>query len=324
LDFEDKYRLWADFIRGKPERMFISTEQTFRIGAQILVEVALKTLPLPIVVFGTVAGQRVKSERFAAGVYLSFPQKEVDKVRRFIGLGQPPDLAARTRHEARVDVDVPIQLRLAEGTQEAVAKNISQSGIKVATAARLFESERVELVLKLGQVEASFLAEVVWANEAQQLVGFHLLDASGESWSALSGFIETRRVQEKRAEAEINRMVFVADDDPAVLQLLNTELTKHGYQVQQASRGDEALDLIRKVRPSFVMLDVLMPGIDGADICKMMRADPGLAEVPVVFLSALDAAKLEEVAAESGATDFLSKPVDLARLLNVVGTYLKA
>jgi CheY-like chemotaxis protein len=71
------------------------------------------------------------------------------------------------------------------------------------------------------------------------------------------------------------------------------------------------------------VLDILMPGIDGLDICKMMRADVEMAEIPVIFLSALDEDRLHQIADEAGATDYLCKPVSLADLLNLIGSYLK-
>lgn len=80
---------------------------------------------------------------------------------------------------------------------------------------------------------------------------------------------------------------------------------------------------MRETRPNLVVLDILMPGIDGVDICKMMRADVEMADIPVIFLSALDPARLHIVADEAGASDYLGKPVALADLINMFGTYLK-
>ena len=75
--------------------------------------------------------------------------------------------------------------------------------------------------------------------------------------------------------------------------------------------------------PALVLLDILMPRIDGADVCKAMRADAEMADIPVIFVSALEIETLHRVADESGASDYLVKPVALSDLFNLVGRYLK-
>jgi len=72
-----------------------------------------------------------------------------------------------------------------------------------------------------------------------------------------------------------------------------------------------------------VLLDVLMPGVDGRDICRRMRADAEMAHIPVVLMSALDASSLHALAAETGASDYMSKPVSMADLLTMVGKFAK-
>ena len=95
-----------------------------------------------------------------------------------------------------------------------------------------------------------------------------------------------------------------------------------GIPVLAASSGPEALALL-SADVDLVLLDILMPGMDGVDICKVMRADIELASIPVIFLSALEAGRLHAVADEAGATDYLPKPTTLTELLNLVGTHLK-
>jgi DNA-binding response OmpR family regulator len=119
------------------------------------------------------------------------------------------------------------------------------------------------------------------------------------------------------------QQLLVADDDLEIRELLTRALSKHGYEVLVASNGQEAMALIRQTRPALVLLDILMPGMDGVDICRAMRGDVELARTPVIFASALDQASLHAVADESGATDYLTKPLSLGDLLNVVGRYLR-
>ena len=324
LIFKDKYQLWSQLIRGSHQRFFIPTDQAWRLASRVAVDLSLESLPVPLAVQGVVIGLRPRSARYAAGVYLSFAPAEIEKVRRLIGLEQEPNPLSQTRRDARIDVKLPVRLRLPGGPQECSGEDVSASGIRISTPTTFFESERLDVALVIEGAEVPFLAEVVWANEQVGQAGLHFVNPAPESLRALTAFIEKRSVQEKKAEAELNALVVVADDDPAILQFLTTALTKQGYTVQQAQRGDEALALMRKVKPRLALLDVLMPGMDGVDVCKLMRADIRLVDVPVIFFSALDEEALDRAAADAGATDYLRKPVDLAVLLNVVGSYLQA
>jgi DNA-binding response OmpR family regulator len=121
--------------------------------------------------------------------------------------------------------------------------------------------------------------------------------------------------------SDAGQPILVAEDEVSVLGFLVKVLTKHGYQVQTATRGDDAIAMIRKHHPKLVLLDVLMPGIDGKDICKRMRADADMADIPVILMSALDAVNLHAIAAETGASDYICKPVSMADLLTMVGKY---
>lgn len=161
--------------------------------------------------------------------------------------------------------------------------------------------------------------EVAWLRPDDRLAGIRFVDVSAASAKLISAAVDRMIRQGKRE----GHQIVVADDDPDILGLVSRALTKHGYDVYKARRGEEALSIIRGRKPSLVVLDILMPGIDGLDICKMMRADVEMAEIPVIFLSALDADRLHQIADEAGATDYLCKPVSLAELLNLIGSYLK-
>lgn len=100
-------------------------------------------------------------------------------------------------------------------------------------------------------------------------------------------------------------LVLVVDDDHKILRLLRIELTAQGFQVLIAERGQDALDLIERQRPDLVVLDIIMPGMDGLEVLKRLRESSG---VPVILLTAkgTDADKI--VGLELGADDYLAKP----------------
>lgn len=102
--------------------------------------------------------------------------------------------------------------------------------------------------------------------------------------------------------------VLVADDDADILKLLKRRLSHRGYRVLTASTGKAALDLAFDTPPDAAVLDGVMPGIEGHEVCAALRADPRTAQVPVVLLTAKAADADEREAAEAGVDAFIVKP----------------
>ena len=109
-------------------------------------------------------------------------------------------------------------------------------------------------------------------------------------------------------------LVLVVDDIPQNVRLLEAVLSPKGFRVATASSGEEALDVLSKEHPDIVLLDILMPGMDGYEVCRRIREDPGTAFLPVIMITA--SGEQEKIRAiESGADDFVNKPFDQAELL---------
>lgn len=117
--------------------------------------------------------------------------------------------------------------------------------------------------------------------------------------------------------------VLVVDDTPANVKLLSDLLATRGYVVCTATNGEEALAKVAAERPDLVLLDVMMPGISGYDVCRRLRADPATALLPVVMCTSLDPHKERINGIEAGADDFLSKPVNQAELFARVKSLLR-
>jgi adenylate cyclase len=109
-------------------------------------------------------------------------------------------------------------------------------------------------------------------------------------------------------------LILAVDDEPANLALLRKLLTHLGYDVAEASDGDSALRATAELMPDLVCLDVLMPGIDGIEVCQRIRRMPGNGGLPILLITALNRPEDTARGLESGANDFLSKPFNESEL----------
>jgi signal transduction histidine kinase len=115
-------------------------------------------------------------------------------------------------------------------------------------------------------------------------------------------------------------VVLIVDDDPTARETLIAMLEGEGYDLQVAKDGVQALRRLEQLQPDLILLDVMMPGMDGYQVCRRIRSTPQLAEVPIILLTALDDRASLVRGIESGADDFLSKPADRRELTARVRT----
>ena len=101
----------------------------------------------------------------------------------------------------------------------------------------------------------------------------------------------------------------VVDDHFLNVKLLEARLTLAAYEVVTAMSGPEALEVLSRTRPHIVLLDVMMPGMDGYEVCRRIRQAPDTASLPVVMVTALDKESDRQAGLAAGANDFLNKPV---------------
>jgi response regulator RpfG family c-di-GMP phosphodiesterase len=109
--------------------------------------------------------------------------------------------------------------------------------------------------------------------------------------------------------------ILCVDDEPLNLSLLEAMLVPRGFEVVKAADGPAALELIRIVRVDVVLLDVMMPGMDGFEVCRRIKSDIDRGNIPVVMITALSDRENRIRGIESGAEDFISKPFDIAEVL---------
>lgn len=120
-------------------------------------------------------------------------------------------------------------------------------------------------------------------------------------------------------EQETSRILMV-DDDPMILKFVSANFKVRGYEVVTAEDGESALEAMNSVQPDLVVLDLLMPGIDGAEVCRRIRE---MSDVPVIVLTAIGESNTKWELLDLGADDYMTKPFDIADLLSRVRTLLK-
>lgn len=117
--------------------------------------------------------------------------------------------------------------------------------------------------------------------------------------------------------------ILIADDNPKNLELLHSLLNDKGYRIRIARNGVQAIESIRLDPPDLVLLDVHMPKMDGYEVCKEMKNDSGLKEIPVIFVSALDEIFNKVEAFNAGGVDYISKPIQAEEVLARVNTHIE-
>ena len=113
--------------------------------------------------------------------------------------------------------------------------------------------------------------------------------------------------------------VLVVDDEDQVLQLVASLLEARDHQVAKAADGEQALSQVAADRPDVILLDIMMPGVDGATVAQRLREAPETADIPIVFLTGLvDANEMKKRGPRIGGQYFLAKPFDAERLYQVL------
>ena len=114
--------------------------------------------------------------------------------------------------------------------------------------------------------------------------------------------------------------ILLVDDDPSISQLVQLYLEKEGFEVKTAGRGDDALALFRKLPPDLMLLDVMLPGMDGWQVLKAIRKQSG---IPIIMLTAKDETFDKVLGLELGADDYVTKPFEMKELMARVKAVLR-
>jgi DNA-binding response OmpR family regulator len=119
-----------------------------------------------------------------------------------------------------------------------------------------------------------------------------------------------------------NAKILSIEDDRATIKLLTITLERKGYSVISATRGDEGFQVAKSEAPQLILLDLMLPGINGLALLKMLRSAPETQDIPIVIISAKNQKSVQNEALQAGADAYIIKPFQIRQLLDVIGTLL--
>lgn len=117
--------------------------------------------------------------------------------------------------------------------------------------------------------------------------------------------------------------ILVVDDEQDILELIRHTLNKEGYEVHVAANGQQAVEKAKKIKPSLILMDVMMPVMDGMEACRQLKEDPETSTLPIIFLTARSEEFAELAGFEAGADDYISKPIRSRVLLSRIRAILR-
>ncbi len=119
------------------------------------------------------------------------------------------------------------------------------------------------------------------------------------------------------------KKIVIADDEPDILEILEFNLSAEGYEVTTAKNGDEAIEKAKRTSPDLIILDIMMPGKTGIEVCNLLRMMPPFKDTLIIFLTAMSDESTEIKGLETGADDYLTKPISSKILLSKVNSLFR-
>jgi two-component system, OmpR family, alkaline phosphatase synthesis response regulator PhoP len=119
------------------------------------------------------------------------------------------------------------------------------------------------------------------------------------------------------------KKILIADDEPDILEIIQYNLQNEGYEVATAKNGNEAIDKAKLFSPDLIILDIMMPGKNGIEVCNILRMQPAFNQTLIIFLTALSDEGTEVKGLETGADDFITKPVSPKVLVSKVNALFR-
>ena len=112
--------------------------------------------------------------------------------------------------------------------------------------------------------------------------------------------------------------ILIVDDDVLITNLMNTLVTMDGHEAFIVNNSAEAMQVAKSKDPDLITLDLMMPHLNGFEVCALLRAEPKFAQTPIIIVSAKEDSKSREMAFQAGATEYINKPFNIDEFLNTI------
>lgn len=305
-------RLWSEVVISSGVHVFIPTVHPQPVGTTVEVEFTAPDLSEPLLITGTVDEFRPLAPPQPAGLFITLSEASLERCRALVGQ-RTPQVRMVGRSEPRVDCSLAARLIKPRAVPGCAVKSLSTSGVALMLPEPVPEGILHFAVQLPAGAEVTLIGQVMWSRPELRLAGLKFLSLDAMTERTLRAAMDSIASAQQQFPM-VAKTVLVADDDGAILDFTSRIVSKLGHRVLRAERGDKALELVRSERPHLVLLDVLMPGLDGLEVCKAIRSDAALAHTPVILLSAMGEDRLPEAAKNAGADGYLTKPMRLEAL----------
>ncbi|MFA5879112.1 MAG: ATP-binding protein [Candidatus Margulisiibacteriota bacterium] len=217
--------------------------------------------------------------------------------------------------------NISVKVDYHEENDDVIKVSVQDSGIGIS------KKNQVRLFQKFTQVDTSLTRKVegtglglVISKELIELHGGKIWLDSEENKGTTFSFILPIK---NSSQTIINKKkILVVDDEKDICTLIKAHLTVKNYEVFTASNGNAALKLVNEIQPDLIILDILMPIMDGFEVCKKVKLNPLTVKIPIIMLSALDKDEAMQKAFSFGAEGYLVKPINIESLLYTLKEYL--
>jgi CheY-like chemotaxis protein len=318
IRFGTRSKLWADVVHALGERLYVETSSAHLLGDKVELEIFAPGLDLALHLEGTVVATQKTEGALKAGVFVRLAESSVARCREALNVPRNDDARLGGRAEPRAEGQLPARVIFPDVVPNATVRGLSSNGLTLTCSKPYAPKTHIELMVKAGGTELKVTGVVSWSRPELGLCGMQLLNVSPETVEKLLKSLSGDAAPQVRSAT-----VVVADDEEEILELVSKVVKGAGHKVLTANRGDTALELIRHERPAMCFLDILMPGLDGLEVVRAMRADATLAKIPVILLSAMNELRLAEVSKAVGATGWLTKPMRITGVRAAMDKHLR-
>ena len=121
----------------------------------------------------------------------------------------------------------------------------------------------------------------------------------------------------------MHQKILIIDDEPTLIRILKDRLTKNGYEVSTASDGQEGLDMARSQGPDLILLDLMLPKMNGFEVCRILKFDEVYSKIPIILVTARASESDMKTGKEVGADAYIVKPIDFNVLMETIKIHLK-